>query len=140
MKKIANTTSIFHIKLKSARAYTQQFKLKLLKLIVYILQIWKSSGAYSCLNEIFVNIFDVEARCAFFTYAGFQMKITSTSQTTLSGSQHFLGRIGNPLFFCNKSFDQKLPDALALAGFPMFCATIFYTSHLTNSWCLSCNW
>ena len=41
-------------------------------------------GAYSGLIDIFVN--DVEAQCAFFTYAGFLIKIMSTSQTALSGS------------------------------------------------------
>ena len=82
--------------------------------------------AYSGLIGSFVNFYDVEARCAFFTYAGFQMKIMSTSQTTLSGSQHFLGRISNPLLFCNKSFDQKLPDALALAGFSVPGLTILF--------------
>ena len=74
-------------------------------------------GAYSRLIDIFVNFYDVDTRCAFFTYAGFRIKITSTSQTALSSSQHFLGRISNPLLFCDKIFGQKLPDAIAPAGF-----------------------
>ena len=62
----------------------------------------------------------------FFTYARFLIKITNTSQTARSGSQHFLGKISNPLLFCNKSFDQKTPDALALGGFSMFGVTILF--------------
>ena len=53
-------------------------------------------GAYSGLIDIFVNFYDVEARVAFFIYASFVIKITGTS---------------------NKSFDQKVPDALALERF-----------------------
>ena len=41
-----------------------------------------------------------------------------------SGFQHFLGRISKPLLFCNKSSDQKVPEALALARFSMFGQTI----------------
>ena len=71
--------SRFKIKLKSARANTQQFKLKLLKLIVYILQIKKKMlGAYSGLIDVFVYWYDEQARNAFFTYARFIIKITST--------------------------------------------------------------
>ena len=62
----------------------------------------------------------------FFIYARFLIEITSTSQTSWSGSQHFLGRINNSLLLCNNSFDQKLPDALALAGFSMFGLTIIF--------------
>ena len=51
-KKIANTMSIFHIKLKNSRAYTRLFNLKLLILIVYILQIYR---AYFVLRKSFVN-------------------------------------------------------------------------------------
>ena len=82
--------------------------------------------AYPGLIDISVNIYDVEARCAFLTYARILIKITKTSQTAWSGSQHFLGRIINPLLLCNKSFDQKLRDALALAEFSMFDLTILF--------------
>ena len=81
-------------------------------------------GAYLDLVYIFVNFYDEEAQCAFFIYAHFLIEITSTSQTPCSGSQHFLGRINNYLLLCNNSFDQKLPDALALAGFSKFGLTI----------------
>ena len=102
------------------------------------MQIFKKVlGAYSRLIDIFVNFYDVDARCAFFTYVDFLIKITSTSQTAYSSSQHFLGRISNPLLFCDKIFGQKLPDAIAPAGFSMFGQTnkqlYFYTSHVTNS-------
>ena len=51
------------MKLKRARTYTQKFKLKL---IAYILQFLKKVlGAYSGLIYIFVNNYNVEARCAF---------------------------------------------------------------------------
>ena len=83
-------------------------------------------GAYSGLINIFVNFYDKEARCAFFTYARFLIKITSTSQTARSGYQHFLGRISNYPLLCNKTFDQKLPDALALADFSMFGLTVLF--------------
>ena len=82
-------------------------------------------GAYYGLINIFVNFYDEEARCAFFTYARSLIKITSTSQTARSGYQHFLGRISNYPLLCNKTFDQKLLDALAPAGFSMFGLTIF---------------
>ena len=60
--------SIFHIlKLKSARAYTKLFKLKLMKLIFYILHIYKVLVAYTGLIDIFVNFYDEEAGCAIFT-------------------------------------------------------------------------
>ena len=36
-------------------------------------------GAYSGLVDIFVNIYNVEARYAFFTCASFLIKITNTS-------------------------------------------------------------
>ena len=86
-------------------------------------------GAYSGLIDIFLNFYDVEARYAFFTYASFLIKITSTSQITVSGSQHFLCRINNPLLFCNTSFDQNLPDALALARLSVFGLTIQFLYH-----------
>ena len=91
VKKIANTMNIFHIKLKSARAYIQQFKLKLLNLIVYILQIKKKVlGAYSGLIDIFGNFYHEKVRCTFISnYAGFLIKIMSTSQTAYNGSNHF---------------------------------------------------
>ena len=81
-------------------------------------------GAYSSLVDIFVNFYDVEARYAFFTYASFLIKITS-----IFVKQHEVALIGtmiNPLLLCNKSFDQKLPDALALVGFSMFGLTILF--------------
>ena len=65
----------------------------------------------------FVNYYDVEARCVFFTNASVLIKITSTSQTALSSSHHFSGRTSHTLFLCNKYFDQKIPNALALAAF-----------------------
>ena len=37
-------------------------------------------GAYSGLIYIFVNYYDVEARCAYFTNARVLIKMTSTSQ------------------------------------------------------------
>ena len=80
--------------------------------------------AYSGLIGIFVNFHDVEARYACFTLARVLIKITSISQTALSGSQHFLGRINYPLLLYNKSFEQNLPDALAKAGFSMIGLTI----------------
>ena len=46
------------------------------------------------------------------------------SERVQSGSQHFLGRIGYPLFLSNKNFDQKLPDTLTLVAFSMFSITI----------------
>ena len=46
-------------------------------------------GAYSGLVDIFENVYNEEARCAFFTYARFLIKVTSTSQTAWSDSQHF---------------------------------------------------
>ena len=83
-------------------------------------------GAYSGLIDIFVNYYDVEARCVFFTNACVLIKITSTSQTALSSSKHFSGRTSHTLFLCNKYFEQKLPDALALAAFSMFGLTILF--------------
>ena len=83
-------------------------------------------GAYYGLINIFVNFYDEEARCAVFTYARFLIKITSTSQTARSGYQHFLGRVSNYPLLCNKTFDQKLPDALALADFSMFGLTVLF--------------
>ena len=96
-------------------------------------------GAYSGLIDIFVIYYDVEARCVFFTNACVLIKITSTSQTALSSSHHFSGRTSYTLFLCNKYFDQKLTDALALAAFSMFGLTIlFYICHVTYSWYMSC--
>ena len=83
-------------------------------------------GAYSGLIDIFVNYYDVEARCAFFTNARVLIKITSTSETALSSSQHFSGRTSHTLFLCNKYFDQKLPYALALAALSMFDLRILF--------------
>ena len=83
-------------------------------------------GAYSELMNIFVNYYDVEARCAFFTHSRVLIKITRTSQTALSDSQHFSGRTSHTLFLCKKYFDQKLPDALAQAAFSMFGLTILF--------------
>ena len=40
--------------------------------------------------------------------------------TNSSDSQHFLGRVSNPLSFCNKYVDYQLPHAFALAAFSMF--------------------
>ena len=76
----------------------------------------------NCQVEI-VNIYSLHP--AYFTYARSLIKITSTSQTARSGYQHFLGRISNYPLLCNKTFDQKLLDALAPAGFSMFGLTIF---------------
>ena len=135
--------SISHIKLKSATAYTQQFKLKLLELIVYIMQIQKKCGELILISFIFLLTFTMKRRSVhFFIYSRFLIEITSTSQTSWSGSRHVLGRINNSLPLCNKRFDQKLPDAFALAGFSMFGLAIlfFYTNHVTNSWCMSCKW
>ena len=73
-------------------------------------------GAYAGLY-ILVNYYDVEARCLFFTKANFLKKMTNTLQTAQSASQHFVCRISNSLFLCNKHFDQKLPDVLELAVF-----------------------
>ena len=43
-----------------------------------------------CWELILVSlIYNEEARCAFFTYARFLIKVTSTSQTAWSDSQHF---------------------------------------------------
>ena len=81
--KMDNSTSIFLKKINSARAYTQQCKLKLLKLIVNIPQIKKVLGAYYGLIDIFVMFCDEEAVCAFFTYTRFLIKITRTSRTAL---------------------------------------------------------
>ena len=79
-------------------------------------------GSYSGLIYIFVNIYDLKARCAFLSYARFLIRITS-----IFVKQHEVALIGtmiNLLLLCNKSFDQKLPDALALAGvqvLPILC-------------------
>ena len=102
--------SLFHIKLKRARAYTRLFQLKLLVLIVYIGRFDKLLGAYYCPVNIYVNCFDVEAQCEFFTYARFLIKKLRViqSQTAQNGSQNFSGRISDPLFFSNKYSDQKL--------------------------------
>ena len=90
-------------------------------------------GAYSGPIGIFVNVYDEEARYACFTLARVLMKITSISQTALSGSQHFLGIINYPLLLCNKRFDQNRPGALAIVRFSMIGLTILlYTSHVTN--------
>ena len=86
-------------------------------------------GAYSGLIGIFANFYDEEARYACFTLPRVLIKLTSISQTALGGSQHFLGRINYPLLLCNKSFDQKLPDALAIAGFSMIGLTILSLYH-----------
>ena len=67
LKWIENRQYDEHIphKLKSAGANTQQFKLKLLKMTVYILQIEKKGiGANACLIDIFVIVYDVEALSA----------------------------------------------------------------------------
>ena len=52
-----------------------------------------------------------------------------TNRIEWSGSQVFLGKISNLFTLCNKSFDQKLPDVLALAGFSMFGLTILCSCH-----------
>ena len=62
------------MQLKSANAYTRQFKLKLSILIVYILK-KKGLRAYSGLIDMFVNYYDVEAVCVFFTYGRFLIKL-----------------------------------------------------------------
>ena len=113
-------------KVFNSRAYTLQFKLKFLKLIVFILQIKKVLGAYSGLLDFFVNFNDVEAQHAFFNYVSFLIKIKSTSQTALSGSNPIRENKSKSLLFCNESIDQKLTDALALAGFSMFGLTILF--------------
>ena len=74
-------------------------------------------GAYSGLIDIFVNYYDIEARCAIFNDARFLIKMISTSQTALSDSKHFSGRHSNSLFLCYKYFDPRLLDALALATY-----------------------
>ena len=76
------------------------------------------------MQEHKLNISCRGAGYIFFTYARFLIKITSTSQTACSGSQHFLSRINNLLPLGKKSFDQKLTDTLTLVGFSMFGLTI----------------
>ena len=53
---------------------------------LYPADLKKCLEAYSGLIDILVNFYDKEARCAFVTYAGFLIKIMSTSQTAESGS------------------------------------------------------
>ena len=43
----------------------------------------------SSVIDIFINYYDVEARCAIFTTARFLIKITSISQTESSDFKHF---------------------------------------------------
>ena len=62
----------------------------------------------------------------FFTYARFQIKISSPSQTTASDSQHFWGRISNSFFQCNNYIDQKLLDVRAFFAFLLFGLTILF--------------
>ena len=77
----------------------------------------------------------LRCRRALCIFASFLIKMTSTLQSAWSGCQHFLGNISIPLLFCNKRFDQKLPDTNALADFSMFGLTslFLYQSHVNGA-------
>ena len=127
--------SIFHIKLKSARAYSRQFKLKLCILIDNIsCRFKKVLGAYSGFNDvtiIHVNYYDTESLYAFCTNSCILIQITSdsNSQTAQSNFQPFSGSVNTPLFLCNKYFDKKLSDALARTAFSMLDLILYQPHH-----------
>ena len=121
---------VFHIKPKSARAYSRLFKLKLCILIDNIsCRFKKVLEAYSGFNDIHVNFYETEAWYAFCSNSCILIQITSDSQTAQSNFQHFSGRVNILLFLCNKYFDKKLSDALAKTAFSMLGQILYQSRH-----------
>ena len=102
------------MQLKSAGAYTRQLSLKLLILTVYFLKT-KGLRAYSGLIDIFVNYYDVEARCAFFFYL---CTLSNQNNKYIENNikWHFSGRISKHLCLCNKKLTKNYRMALYYSG------------------------
>ena len=77
-------------------------------------------GAYSGLMNMFVNFYDVEARCAIFFYLS---TLSNQNYEYFTNCMKWLlaikGRISNILLLCYKRFEEKLPDAPAIKGWSM---------------------
>ena len=101
MKNIANSTSIHHKKINSARACThstvQAETIHTDILYPAVLKLYKEF--FSNLIEIFVNYYDVEARFAFLPMHALKIK----SRVIHKQHKHCLGSKSNLFLLCTKN-------------------------------------
>ena len=83
-------------------------------------------AAYSGLIDIFVNHYDVGARCAICSNARFLIKITITSKNNEVASSTFKVEYVILFSYKTKILTKKLPDSLALLEYSMFGLTILF--------------